>query len=84
MLKAGAVMDYQVIKPSVKLRQLNIKLFQATCHFTPETENVEIYHVAKKYDLRVAINSLNRLICYKEWRKHQTCCVASSFYCLIK
>jgi hypothetical protein len=41
-------MDYEVIKPSVKLRQLNIKLFQATSHFTPETENVEIYDVAKK------------------------------------
>jgi hypothetical protein len=51
MLKAGAslsVKDYKVIKPSVKLRQLNIKLFQATSHFTPETENVEIYDVAKK------------------------------------
>ena len=51
MLKAGtspSVVGSQVIKPSVKLRQLNIKLFQATCHFTPETENVEIYDVAKK------------------------------------
>jgi len=34
-------------------------------HFTPETENVEIYDVTKKYDLMAAINSLNRLICYK-------------------
>jgi hypothetical protein len=51
MLKAGtspSVVGSQVIKPSVKLRQLNIKLFQATSHFTPETENVEIYDVAKK------------------------------------
>ena len=47
-------------------------------------ENVEIYDVAKKYDLMAAINSLKRLICYKEWRKYQTCCVASSFNCLIK
>ena len=26
-----------------------------------------------------AINSLNRLICYKEWRKYQACHVAFSF-----
>ena len=41
-------------------------------HFTPETENVEIDDVAKKYDLMVAINSLDRLIYYKEGRKLQT------------
>ena len=34
LLKTGAVMDYRVIKPSVKLRQLNVKLFQATSHFS--------------------------------------------------
>ena len=38
----------------------------------------------KKYDLIAAIKSLNRLISYKEWRKYQTCHVASSFDCLIK
>ena len=38
----------------------------------------------KKYDLIAAINSLNRLISYKEWRKYQTYHVASSFDCLIK
>ncbi len=38
----------------------------------------------KQYDLMAAINSLNRLICYKEWRKYQTCRVASSFNCLIE
>jgi hypothetical protein len=36
----------------------------------------------KQYDLMAAINSLNRLICYKEWRKYQTCRVAYSFNCL--
>jgi hypothetical protein len=35
-------------------------------------------------NLMAAINSLNRLICYKEWRKYQTCRVASSVNCLIK
>jgi hypothetical protein len=52
--------------------------------FTPETENVKIYDINKKYDLMAAINSLNRLICYKEWRKYQMCRVTSSFNCLIK
>jgi len=60
-----SVVDNQVIKPSVKLRQSNIKLFQVTRHFTPETENAEFYDVTKKYDLIEAITSLNRLICYK-------------------
>jgi ubiquinone/menaquinone biosynthesis C-methylase UbiE len=43
-----------------------------THHFTPETENVEFDDIAKQYDLMAAINSLNRLICYKEWRMYQT------------
>jgi hypothetical protein len=42
-----------------------------THHFTPETENVEFYDVAKKNDWMAAINSLNRLICYQERRKYQ-------------
>ena len=54
-----------------------------TRHFTPETENVEFYEVTKKNDLMAAINSLNRLICYKEWRKYQACCVASCFNFLL-
>ena len=53
-------------------------------HFTAETENVEIYDIAKKNNLMETINSLNRLICYKEWRKYQMCRMASSFNCLIK
>jgi ubiquinone/menaquinone biosynthesis C-methylase UbiE len=53
-------------------------------HFTRETENVEFDDVAKKYDLMATINSLTRLICYNEWRKHHTCRVASSFNCLVK
>jgi peroxiredoxin len=53
-----------------------------THHFTPEKENVEFDDVTKKYILMIAINSLNRLICYKEWRKYQI--VASSFNYLIK
>jgi hypothetical protein len=52
-------------------------------HFTPETENAKIYDIAKKM-LMAAINNLNRLICYKEWRKYQVCRVASSFKYLIK
>ena len=52
--------------------------------FTPATENVEIDDVRKKYDLMAAINSLNRLICYNEWRKYQACRVASSFNYLIE
>jgi hypothetical protein len=55
-----------------------------THHFTPETENVGFYDVTEKYDLMAAINNLNRLICYKEWRKYQVCRVASSFKYLIK
>ena len=55
-----------------------------THHFTPETENVEIYDVTKKNDLMAAINSLNRLIYYKEWRKYQTCRVESSFDYLVE
>jgi hypothetical protein len=51
-------------------------------HFTPEPEIFEFCDVAKKYDLMVTINSLNRLICYKELRKYQI--VASSFNDLIK
>jgi hypothetical protein len=46
-----------------------------THHFTPETENVELDDVAKKKDLMVAINSLNRLIYYKEWRESIKCVV---------
>jgi peroxiredoxin len=53
-------------------------------HFTPETENVEFYDVTKKSDLMAAINSLNKLICYQERRKYQSCRVESSFNCLIK
>jgi hypothetical protein len=48
-------------------------------HFTLKTENVEFYDVTKKYDLMAAITSFNRLICYKEWRKHQMYRVASRF-----
>jgi hypothetical protein len=55
-----------------------------TSHYTPETKNVEIYNVTNKYDLMPAINSLNRLICYKEWRKYQACRVTSSFNYLIE
>jgi hypothetical protein len=55
-----------------------------THHVTPETENVDLYDATKKYDFMAAINSLHRLICYKEWRKYQTCHVASSFNYLIK
>ena len=68
LLKAGAslsVLDNEVIKPSIKLRQSNIKLFKVTRHFSPETENLEIYDVTKKHDLMAAINSLKRLICFK-------------------
>ena len=36
-----------------------------------------------KYDLMAAIYSLNRLICYKEWRKYQMCRVVFSFNYLI-
>jgi hypothetical protein len=54
-----------------------------TQHFTPETEYVDFYD-AKKNDLMAAINSLNRLNCYEEWRKYQTSCMASRFNCLIK
>ena len=38
----------------------------------------------KKYYLMADINSLNRLICYKEWIKFQPCRVASSFNFLIE
>jgi hypothetical protein len=55
-----------------------------THHFTHETENVEFDDDAKKYDLMAAINSQNRLIYYKKWRKYQMCRVASSFNYLIK
>jgi len=41
-----------------------------TRDFTPETENVDFYDVAKKNDLMAAINSLIRLVCCKEWRKY--------------
>jgi len=41
-------------------------------HFTPETENVEFNEVTKN-DFMAAINSLSTLICYKSWRKYQTC-----------
>ena len=53
-------------------------------HFPHETENIEFYDVTKKNDSMAAINSLNRLICYKEWRKYQACPITSSFNCLIK
>jgi hypothetical protein len=36
-----------------------------THHAIAETENVGIYDVTKKNDLMAAINSLNKLICYK-------------------
>jgi hypothetical protein len=51
LLSAGAslsVLDEQVIKPLVNLRQSNVKPPQVTRHFTPDTENVEFYDVAKK------------------------------------
>ena len=38
----------------------------------------------QKYDLMAAINSLNSLICYKEWKKYQAYRVASSYNCLIQ
>jgi hypothetical protein len=41
-----------------------------THHFTPETENAEYDEVTKNYFM-AAIQSLNRLICYKSWRKYQ-------------
>ena len=50
-------------------------------YFTPETENAEMYDVTKNKHLMAAIN---RLICYKEWRKYQTCRVASCFKYLIE
>ena len=40
-------------------------------HFTPETENVEFNEVTKN-DFMAAINILNRLNCYKSYRKYQT------------
>jgi hypothetical protein len=40
--------DTEVIKPSVKLSESNIKLFQLTHHFTLETENVKIYDITEK------------------------------------
>ena len=46
-------------------------------HFTRETENIEIYDATKKYELMAASNSLQRLICYNEWRKYHACHVAS-------
>ena len=52
-------------------------------YFTAEIENVEFYDVTKKYDLMATINSLNILICYKEWRKYETCRVACCFNYLI-
>ena len=39
--------------------------------------------IQTNYDLMAAINSLNRLICYKKLRKYKACCVASSFNYLI-
>ena len=60
-----SVVDEKVIKLSVKLRKLNIKF-----HFTPEIENVQFNEVTKN-DFMAAINGLNRLICYKSWRKYQ-------------
>ena len=53
-------------------------------HFTPETENVEFYDVPIFFYLMAAINSLNKLICYNEWRKHQMCRIASCFNHLIE
>ena len=46
--------------------------------FTPKTENAEFYD-ATKNDLIAAINSMHRLVCYKELRKHPTCRVTSCF-----
>jgi hypothetical protein len=43
-----------------------------------------MYDVTKNNYLMAAINNLNRLICYKKWRKHQTCHVASCFNYLIE
>ena len=53
-------------------------------HFNPKKENVEFYYTKKKYDFMAAINRLNKLICYKNWRKYQMCRVASSYNFLIK
>jgi hypothetical protein len=43
-----------------------------------------MYDVAKNNYLMAAIDNLNRLICFKKWRKHQTCHVAACFNYLIE
>jgi hypothetical protein len=67
-----------------KTKTIKYYALQVMHHFTPETENVDFYDLWKKNDLMAAINSLNRLNCYEEWRKYQTCRMASRFNCLIK
>jgi hypothetical protein len=86
LLKSGAslsVVNNKVITLSIKLRQSNIKLFKWQSFYS-WNRKCRDYDVTKKYDLMAASNTLNRLICYKEWRKYQTCHVASSFIYLIE
>ena len=58
----------------------NCIVFKIFCDasFYSKTENAEFYDVTNN-DLITAIKSMNRLICYKECRKHPTCRVASCF-----
>ena len=86
LLKSGAspsVVDNMVIKHSVKLRESDIKLFKWRVILLLK-QKMQRFMTLQKKMFMAAINSLNRLICYKEWRKYQTCRVASSFNCLIK
>jgi hypothetical protein len=77
----------EVIDPNA----INIKQYLNTNNFSVNnrhfvikaSQETQLYN-QKKYDLMAAINSLNRLICYKGWRKYQTCRMASSFNFLIK
>ena len=68
LLKSGAslsVMGNEVIKPSVKLRHSNIKLFKYRVILLLKQKMFSFMTLQKKYDLMAAINSLNRLTCYK-------------------
>jgi hypothetical protein len=64
--------DNKVIKPSVKLRQSNIKPFKWLV-ILPLKQKMYRFKMLQKKDFMAAINSLNKLICYKEWRKYQVC-----------
>jgi hypothetical protein len=69
LLKSGAslsVMNNLVIKPSVKLRHSHIKFFKYRVIFLLKQKMFRVlWRSKKKKDLMAAINSLNRLICYK-------------------